>query len=499
MTEELKISVKMNTIKRSFFLGTFILAVVTILDGCTNLDEQVFDQIPQNEWGKTQEQRDALIGPLYASLSDYFARFEALNCVTDEQTAPSRGGDWSEPEWRFMEEHTWPVDYYQFDALWTWGYNSVAKINQQIPISDDTTVAELRALRAFYHYILLDNFGNVIIADKVVADGTSSAQSTRKQVYDFVERELTETLPFLSDDVHAKYGRMSKYVSHMVLAKLYLNAQVYTGTAQWANAIAHCDEIINSGKFAVSENFLANFSVTNQNSTETILATPFDKSKKTGFYNSVIGLHYLNQLTYDLGYAPWNGYCTYAEFYDSFEDGDVRKNMWITGQQYDSQGEPLFDDGEPAVFTKEIPAFAMPAGTVARLAGYRNGKYEIQKGNGAPDQDNDFVIFRLADVYLMRGEAYFRLEDMGNALTDINYIRSMRKAEVFTTLTADDILAERGRELAFEYHRRQDLIRFDQFSKAWGFKPVSEKTRALFPIPFNQISLNPNLIQNDGY
>ena len=167
----------------------------------------------------------------------------------------------------------------------------------------------------------------------------------------------------------------------MILAKLYLNAGVYTGTTQWEKARVQCDSIILSNKFSVAENFLSNFNITNQNSTETILATPFDKSKKTGFYNSVIGLHYLNQLTYDLGYTPWNGYCTYAEFYDSFEDGDIRKNMWITGQQYDSKGEPLFDDNVPAVFTKDVPAFAMPAGTTARLAGYRNGKYEIQRGN----------------------------------------------------------------------------------------------------------------------
>ena len=125
---------------------------------------------------------------------------------------------------------------------------------------------------------------------------------------------------------------------------------------------------------------------------------------------------------------PWNGYCTYAEFYDSFEDGDIRKNMWITGQQYDSKGEPLFDDNVPAVFTKDVPAFAMPAGTTARLAGYRNGKYEIQRGNAGVDQDNDFVIFRIADVYLMRGEAYFRLGNEALALEDINYIREIRDA-----------------------------------------------------------------------
>lgn len=484
--------------KKIFAFGLLTIASL-VIPGCTNLNEEVFDQIPRNQWGLTQDQRDGLLGPLYGSMSDYFTRFEALNCVTDEQLAPSRGGDWSEPEWRFLEEHTWPTDYWQFDALWTWAYTNIAKINQQMSLADDQTASELRALRAFYHYLMLDNFGNAIIADKLSDNNESPAQSTQKQMYDFVEKELLEVLPSLSTDIRANYGRMSKYVGHMILAKLYLNAKVYTGTAQWQKAIDQCNEIINSGQFTVAENFLSNFYVQNQNSTETILATPFDKSKKLGFYPSVLGLHYLNQLTYDLGYVPWNGYCTYPAFYDLFEDGDTRKAMWITGQQYDSKGEALYDDGVPAVFTKEVPAFAMPAGTVARLAGYRNGKYEVERGNAGQDQSNDFVIYRIADVYLMRGEAYFWLGQEGDALADINYIREKRKVEPFESLTEQMILDERGRELAFEYHRRQDLIRFDKFTAAYQFKPVTPKYRELYPIPFNQLQLNSNLKPNPGY
>lgn len=485
--------------KKIFAFG-FLTMMALVVPGCSNLEETVYDQIPRDKWGLTDEQRAALVGPLYGSLSDYFTRFEALNCVTDEQVAPSRGGDWAEPEWRFLEEHTWPTEYWQFDALWTWAYNNIAKINQQIALSDEQTASELRALRAFYHYLMLDNFGNAIIADRVFAGDESPAQATQQQMYNYVESELLDVLPVLSTDVAANYGRMSKYVAHTVLAKLYLNAKVYTGTEQWQKAIDQCNEVIGSGQFTVAENFLSNFYVRNENSTETILATPFDRSKKTGFYPSVLGLHYLNQATYDLGYLPWNGYCTIPAFYDLFEEGDIREAMWLKGQQYDANGEPLFDEGVPAIFTKEVPAFAMPAGVVARLAGYRNVKYEVQRGNAGQDQDNDFVIYRIADIYLMRGEAYFWLGDEGNALLDINYIREKRKADAFVSpLTAQMILDERGRELAFEYHRRQDLIRFDQFTAAQQFKPVTPKYRELFPIPFNQLQLNTNLKPNPGY
>jgi hypothetical protein len=140
----------------------------------------------------------------------------------------------------------------------------------------------------------------------------------------------------------------------------------------------------------------------------------------------------------------------------------------------------------------------MPAGPAARAAGARSQKYEIQRNNKNNDQDNDFIVYRLADVYLMRGEAKFRLGVAG-ALEDINFVRTKRGVPAFTALTLDEILAERGRELAWELHRRQDLIRFDRFTRAWSFKPASEKFRELYPIPQDQINLNPNLKQNPGY
>lgn len=172
--------------------------------------------------------------------------------------------------------------------------------------------------------------------------------------------------------------------------------------------------------------------------------------------------------------------------------------MWIIGQQYDAKGNPLMDDNVPMVLTVTIPVFEMPAGPTARLAGARSQKYEIQRNNNSSNQDNDFVIYRLADVYLMRGEAKFRL-GAGDALADINFIRTKRGVAAFTNLNLDLILAERGREMAWEFHRRQDLIRFGAYGKEWQFKPASDATRTLFPIPASQIALNPNLKQNPGY
>lgn len=472
---------------------------------CTDLTETTYDVIPTSgTFGSTPGQAAALIGPLYNGLGDYYGNMSNLNTTTDEQIVPTRGGDWKDGDnWKRLYQHTWdPItDNGQFNGPWNWCYNNITSINQQLgTVTDANTKAELRALRAFFHYQAMDLFGNVIISDAVGA--ATPKQSTRAEVFAWVEKEFLAIYPNLSDvSGGAYYGRMNKYVADMILAKMYLNAQVYTGTPRWADAITRCDNIIKSGKFQISGDYLSNFSVQNQNSPETILATPFDKSKREGFNHQMKTLHYLNQLTYNLGTAPWNGWATVTEFYNSFDDKDVRKKQWIVGQQYRADGTPLKDDALDMVFRPEIESFTFDAGANGRLAGARSQKYEIQKNNSFTSQDNDFVVYRLADVYMMRGEANFRLGNVGAALPDFNVVRKRAGMPDYTsaTLTLNEILAERGRELAWEQHRRQDLIRFGQYTKAWRFKEASQPFRQLFPIPKDQLSLNPNLKQNPGY
>jgi hypothetical protein len=475
---------------------------------CTNLDETTYDVLPTSgNFGSTTAQQNALIGPLYNGLGDYWSNMTNLNTVTDEQIVPTRGGDWKDGDnWIRLYTHTWdPVtDNGQFNGPWNWCYNNITAINQQLgTLKDPATIAELKVLRAFFHYQAMDLFGNVIIANQL--GGTSPTQSTRAQVYAFVEKEILDNYSTLSSTVGgAYYGRINKYVADMILAKLYLNAQVYTGTPQWQKAIDRLNTIISSGKFTLSADFLSNFVTQNQNSQETILATPFSSTKRTGFRPQMQTLHYLNQLTYNLGQAPWNGFCTVTEFYNSFDDKDARKKMWIVGQQYKADGTPLSDDALPLVITPEITSLVYPAGAAGRLVGARSQKYQIQANNFAQDswQDNDFIIYRLGDAYLMRAEANMRLGNTAAAITDANVIRARAGMPAYTTatLTMNEMLAERGRELAWEYHRRQDLIRFGQFTKAWRLKSAeADDHRNLFPIPKDQLSLNPNLKQNPGY
>src|SRR5690606_29446820 len=166
--------------------------------------------------------------------------------------------------------HTWdPIqDNGRFNGIWTWCYDAITAINLQLAsVKEPNTVAELRALRAFFHYIALDHFGNVIIADGVSSG--NPPQSTSKQVYDFIEKELLEVYPNLSETVGgAYYTRFNKYVVDMLLAKLYLNAETYAGTPQWNKVIEHTSRIIDSGKFTLPSDFFSTFSTSNQNSPE---------------------------------------------------------------------------------------------------------------------------------------------------------------------------------------------------------------------------------------
>jgi hypothetical protein len=372
-------------------------------------------------------------------------------------------------------------------------------VNQLIPVvaSNQKAVDELRAVRAIYYFMAVDAFGNV----PIVTDSKSSAATkTRAEVYNFIVAELTSAIPNLPTG--KAYSRMTQDAAKALLAKVYLNAGVYKGATEWQKAYDTADQVIKSTNgWSLASSTLSNFVVQNQGSSENIFAIPFDSFKAGGMNFHMRTLHYANQQTYGLGNSPWNGFCTLADFYNSFESGDLRGAMWIKGQQYASSGAKLKDaKGADLAFVADWEKDQMTdADAVFQVAGIRSQKYEIQKNNANADQSNDYVFLRLADVILMRAEAAFKLGNTAQALTDINAIRTRSGVAPLTAVTADDILAERGRELAWEGWRRNDLIRFGKFSVERKFMKVTDKTRELFPIPQPRRDANPLLTQNPGY
>ncbi|GAB3176195.1 RagB/SusD family nutrient uptake outer membrane protein [Telluribacter humicola] len=482
------------------------LAGAITMASCTNLEESVYGVVPKEGFGGTPEQLAALLGPAYSGIRSYADLIHNAETTTDVMIVPTRGRDWYDGgDWLNYNRHTWPTTHGPINNIWGWLYETgINTINNLIPQVDGNTdaIAELRAVRAFYYLIALDTFGNVpIITESTTGQVTNS---TRAQVYAFVEKELTEALPNLIEG--KAYGRINKMTAHALLAKLYLNAQIYKGAPEWQKVIDETTLIINSGEYVLEPNFFDNFSVRNENSKENIWAIPFDRFQAGGMNIPYRTLHYGNKLTYGLADTPWNGFASLADFYNSFDNEDVRKRMFIVGPQYAADGTQLLTDaGLPLVFTPEVSKDEFASSDPEyQGAGARLGKYEIQRNNSVTDQDNDWAMLRLADMHLMRAEANFRLGKTAEAIADVNLVRDRANVNPLTTLTLDAILAERGRELAWEGWRRSDLIRFGEFTNVGGefsskFMRNPAPHTILFPIPQQRLDANPGLKQNPGY
>ena len=312
-------------------------------------------------------------------------------------------------------------------------------------------------------------------------------------------------------------NRASKQAAQFLKARVLLNAHIYDGSGTPDNAnlqqvIDLVDAIATQG-YALEDDYFGMFQDSPDNETIWWLAT----SVGNRIWN---GMHY-NTVTPDNGGGGWNGFCILSEFYDSFEgdpnsnrinsgqeerrgfvphpdDGNTQETLGVGygmlfGQQYSASGEALRTrPGAPLAFSRELPGLA---GNTEET-GIRTIKYHPVNGSFT----NHELIFRYSDAHLMKAEAMLR---MGSDVTAmVNQLRTLREATPLGTVTEDELLAERGRELYKEAIRRTDLIRFGQFTRDWEFKDpgaVGQDTRNLFPIPTRALLSNPNLEQNPGY
>jgi len=484
--------------------------VAVAMGSCWELEQEVLT-------GVTQEQLDANITPelievlkqsAYSSVVGNWGQhgglYSAIEVSSDELSIPQKGADWEDGGiWIRAHRHTWTTLDGPYNGAWNYSFGIIAQSNllmQQFPDIEEL-VAELKVLRALSYLWLIDNFGNVPIVREVDVVPNPPSNS-RLEVFQFIENSVLENVELLTRA--NTRTNLNYWTAHMILAKLYLNAEVYTGTARWADAERVIDVIINEGPYSLAPNFFSNFATNNANSPENMFTLPYDANNAPGFNIHQMTFHYSSQQTFELQEQPWNGYAALEEFYNSYSDNDVRKGSLREGPQFASDGvtrlidaaaEPNDPDGPPITFT---PRINMLAPNAFRQAGTRINKFEIQLGAG-PDLNNDFPIFRYADVLLMKAEAAWRQGKTAEALAAVNMVRQRADVPALTQLTPEVLLAERGRELFAEGHRRTDLIRFGRFNAPWWEKPASAPFRNLFPIPQNQLLSNPNLTQNPGY
>jgi hypothetical protein len=455
---------------------------------------------------------DAQLIKAYNTLSFYGGQgslFTITELSSDELVVPRRGGDWFDGGiYINLHRHQYTPSDPFINNTWQILYAGIVQCNKQLyqysKITDLPTqgyVAELRAIRALYYFYLLDLFRNVpLITEYFPSNPGLPSAATPTELFDFVANEIDAAIPDLS--AAPLYGRFNQSAARALKAKLYLNKGVYTGSPDWATTLALCNTIINEPYYSLEANYFDNFKTNNNSSPETIFQIPYDAVTLQGFNIGMMTLHYASQATFSLTQQPWNGYSAVEDFYNSFASDDDRKSQFLVGVQRDTVNhvsitDPSFDgdpDGPEVNFTPAINNI----NNAYRQAGARIMKWEYALG-ATESLSNDFAVFRLADIILMRAECEFHLANLSAALADVNLIRARAGTTLLGSVTATDILNERGKEFFAENWRRQDLIRFGAFNNAWWEKPASSVTKNIFPIPIPQIIANPNLTQNPGY
>lgn len=474
----------------------------------------------------------------------YRGVYDWNSLTTDEQMLPIRGGDWYDGGfWQRLYDHTWTADDNALGATWSYLYGMVMRCNHSLAILQQHRAlltdaqwqaysSEVRALRAIYYAYIMDMWGNVPL---VTRDGESLEnvrQSPRSQVFGYVMSELQAVAPMLADarsnTPGSYYGRVTRHVAWFALAKLALNAEIYTDDDwtdehrpsgrdisfevdgrqlnAWQTVVAYCDKLTTAG-YTLAPHYADNFAVNNETSTENIWTIPMDKLIYASQYQYLFrSRHYAHGSA--IGMDAENGTVATLSTVRAYGYGtDSLDHRWATNFYADTlrvDGTTvLTDDGSPLVYRPlAVTAYNLTGTPYEKTAGARMSKYQLDR-NAFSDgklQANDIVLFRYGDALLMRAEALTRNGADGSA--DLSLIRA-RAGMAPRAATLDNILQERLLEMMWEGWRRGDLIRFGRFDRSYDLRRATasetDHHTVVFPIPGNVLDLNPQLRQNRGY
>ena len=530
----------------------FAAPALTFLPGCTDLTESPTSSIAADNFYRNSDEVIGALAGVYNTMRQMTENYWYINEVTsDEFVVPTRGSDWLDGgNWLDLHRQTWtstsPGALSHMNGAWVNLFTGVARANvllskleavTTITAADKATIqAEVRTLRAYYYFCLQDLFGGVPIVTDV--EVMARPKNTRAEVSKFIEDELNATRLVLpvswGTTANPNYmnGRMTRGAADAILASLYLNAEVFTGTVgangltkgtqRWADAVAAANRILNTtpaGVYALEAIWQKNFTADNYASKEIIMATKEEATNNPqdlGLNFMMRTLHY-NSLS---SQTPWNGFATIAETYNAFDPADVRRGIFLSGPQVNLETGAtayLRDNVTPLNFTVGIndPTQAK------ENEGIRVMKWPLDPGKVTVNNGNDYGTFRLAEIYLIKAEAENELGQTAQAIIDLNTVRARAFSPANPTTAAtqatvrEAIYQERLFELMAESKRRQDLIRagalpggtVNRYLVPWSFKllPTEAPTtvrpayKILFPIPQTQIETNPLLKQNAGY
>jgi hypothetical protein len=439
---------------------------------------------------------------------------------SDEALGPTRGPDWDDNGvWRVIHNHQWDADHSivrnTFNSLLTAQFSATAVLEQSPSASE---AAQAKFIRALSVFLVLDLYDQVPfradLKDLKQLPLTLKGAEAANKVIEEANAALTD-LP----NAGSSTWIANKDAARTLLMKAYLNRGVYANrvtptfaAADMNQVITLADQILGNARYALADNFFTNFAPNNNSASKELIYTLENTIGVRGGNNR---FNWFCTLHYNQRPSGWNGFTTLADFYDKFEAADTRRGGsypgltnvtglrtgFLVGQQFDQNGTALTDrKGAPLAFTREIAL--RETGNNLEVTGIRVIKYVPDFAQGIDgNAENEYVIFRFADVMLMKAEAQLRLGQTAAALTIVNTLRAKRGASALTTLTLQGLLDERGREMYWEGWRRNDQVRFGTFLNGVGStRPnKSGNERLIFPIPNQQLAVNPNLTQNPGY
>jgi hypothetical protein len=524
-----------------------VLLLSALITACkNNLEEIVYSDVTSSNY--KYDNPNSAIGIVYANMRDLFGHqnyYMLQETTSDELVMPANASGWDDGGiYKHMHLHTYNSEDPQLNNMFNRLYAGVINANRIIEqiesgvivppsgVSKEMLTGEIRVARAFYYWLICDNFGNAPLVTST-ADKSLPGTTSRKDIYNFVVSEITASLPSLSENLDkSMYGRFNKWAAKALLANVYLNAQVYSGETKWAECLAQCNDII--GKYSLESNYADIFKTQNENSPEIIFAIPFDQTLGQGLFTEMYSWHGALKGKKNMQATPWGSGSAMgiSQFIDTYSPNDERlADTWLMGPQFAVDGSALLGSydqaGKPLNFTKNLPNGLF----TGESEGYRMNKFEVQL-NAMQNLSNDFPFFRYGQVLLMKAECLLRTGDAAQAAALVSQVRvrAFKKNPAEAVVTAADLLQnsaykfgyvenyniidagdqsviqyggfldELGYEFAWEGFRRRDDIRFGVYTKkSWLSHQPKGDDKILFPIPQPALNSNPNLKQNPGY
>ena len=539
--------------KHTIRFAVAALVATTGLSSCTNLDENLYSDLTEDSFYKNKlEVMQAALRP-FTHMQAWLAPtggsgfYYHSELAADQVAWPQKGRHGYDAGDHFrMHYHTWTENENRMRSAWELMWTGVGFINNALSDIEaldieavgmtqeemDEVIAQLKVLRAYHYMRIIDMWGNVPIATEVADVPLNPETRPRAEVFDFVKTELEAEVEKLPDLSAETVGKVNKAAGYAMLSELYLNAEKWSGTAMWDECIDASEKVISGagggigGVPQLSADINAIFSNTNSANPEALFQFQF--SRKAGFTFNwggfYMGYDYMREVL-DVGYGGWNAFVVIPTAFDAYQESDLRKQDWfLIGPQYKYGTQTPVKGteeyaGQDLVFVnsirRESEGDTSSEGSMAEgeeNSGARFHKYKSGRLSDENYQENDYIIYRLTEMYFNKAEALMRKNggtadqeavDLINETKERAFDAASWNANKYTTanLTLEELLAERGREFIFEGKRRTDLIRFGKFTTGswWDHKATNDENKELFPIPQVQLAINPNLQQNPGY